>query len=282
MKRSIIIAGVVVAMLGGGGAALAASNAFNTYTASATFSASAAGSPKHPAPIAFHEVWGAQGTNGHEAAPIMSTVAKIYGYRTNGKDFPVCTAKMIDKASAAKGWNKVCPKGSLIAQGPVNSLLVPASEPSGEGASPCNPYLTVYNGGKDTQVFFFEETPSAPSSKYTCAGGAVPTGSAPPYTGHITEPSSANHNTWTVSIPLPPAASTKAGGLPGLYASLIKLDLKYAKLTRKVHGKTVAYGESIGCKNGTRPYSYTFKAQNYEGQSPASLTKTVSGTAACS
>jgi hypothetical protein len=275
----MIISGVAMAVLVGAGAAFAASGAFNSYTATQTFSSSV-GSPKHPSPMGFHEVWTAKGLNGHNAAPITKVVSKIYGMRTNGGKFPTCTAKQINHAGSTKGtWNKVCPKGSLIASGPVNSLFEPYNNATASGAPACNPYLTIYNGGQGTQTFFFSEYPFAPGTQYTCLNGAVHTGAAAAYTGYVTQPSAANHNTWSIKIPLPASVSTMAGGINGVYASLIKLDVNYKKLTKKVNGKTVGYAESIGSKNGTRPYSFTFSAQNYAGQSPQTQTTTVNGTA---
>jgi hypothetical protein len=284
LKRIIIFGGVALAVLGGGGAAFAAASTdFNMYTASQSFSPSAAGSPKHPSPVGFHEVWNAMGLNGHNAAPLTQVVTKMYGIRTNGAKFPTCTANQINNAGNTKGtWNKVCPKGSLIASGPVSSLFVPYNNATATGAPACNPYLSIYNGGKNTQTFFFSEYPFAPSPKYMCLGGAVHTGSAAAYTGTITQPSASNHNVWKLDIPLPASVSTQAGGIKGVYASLIKLDVTYKTLTKKVNGKTIGYAESIGCKNGTRPYSFTFTAQNYQGQSPATQTTTVGHTATCS
>jgi len=281
LKRIIIISGVALAVLGGSGAALAASTAFNSYTATETFSASPAGSPAHPSPLSFHEVYTAKGNNGHNTAPLTRVVTKTYGIRTNGAKFPTCTANQINSAGNTRGWNKVCPKGSLIASGPVNSLFVAFNKPTATNPPQCNPWLSIYNGGAKTQVFFFSEFPNAPSSKYTCLGGAVPTGAAPAYTGRITQPSASNHNVWTVNIPLPASVSTAAGNIPGNYASLVKLDVTYKNLTTKVNGKTIGYTESIGCKNGTRPYSFAFSAQNYQGQTPATATNTVNGTASC-
>jgi len=75
--------------------------------------------------------------------------------------------------------------------------------------------------------------------------------------------------------------STNAGNT-GLYASLEKLDVVYAKKTEQKNGKTLSYGASVGCKNGKRPWSFTFYAQNYKGQSPQNQTTTKSGTASCS
>jgi len=281
--RRIIISGAALAVLVGGGVAFAAANDFNSYTATQTFSPSSAGSPKHPVPISIHEVWHAKGNNGHNTAPLTRIVAKMYGVKTDGKDFPKCTAKTINEQNGHGGkWNKVCPKGSLIPSGPVNSLFVPGSNATASNPPQCNPYLSIYNGGPTTQVFFFSEYPDAPSPKYSCLNGAVKTGAAAAYNGYVTEPSSSNHNVWTINIPLPPNVSTSAGGIKGVYASLVKLDVLYKKLTAKKNGHTIAYGASIGCKNGKRPYSTTFYAQNYQGQSPQHQTTTISHVAACS
>ncbi len=75
------------------------------------------------------------------------------------------------------------------------------------------------------------------------------------------------------TVPLPPDISTNAGNT-GLYGSLINETLTYSNLKTKVHGKTVGYNQSIGCKSGKRPWSITFTAINGSG---ASETKTVVG-----
>ena len=275
--RRIIIASTAALVLIGAVAAYAASSDFNSYTAKATFSPSAAGSPAHPTLSGWHEVWTAHGNNGHETAPLKHIVTKLYGIRWDGKDFPVCTAAMINNAGSKNGsWNKVCPKGSQIGGGPVNSLFVPATSPNGPGV-PCNPYEAVYNAGQGKRTIFFEEAPFAPGPQYTCAGGSVKTGAAAAYT----ETYKVTGGYEVLDTPLPPNVSTSAGGLTGVYASLVKLNVTFPKLTRKVKGKTVSYQESVACKAGKRPYSFTFTAQNYQGQSPSSQTTTVSGRAKC-
>jgi hypothetical protein len=275
--------GTAVAVLLGAAVAYAAGS-FNTYTASESFSPSAAGSAKKPSALSIHETWVAKGTNGHPTAPLTKIVAKIYGMKTDGKDFKVCTAKTINNAGAKNGtWNKACPGGetgpALIGQGPVNAEFVSPNPPY-TVAGQCNPYLYIYNGGGNTQVFFFTETPFAPSPKYTCLGGAVHTGAATAYNGTATQPTKGNGETWTLTIPLPPSVSTNAGGTH-LYASLVKLNVTYAKKTEKKHGKTIAYGASFACKGGKRPYSFQFTAQNYNGLSPKTGTVTVSHTDSC-
>jgi hypothetical protein len=282
LKRVLIIGSVALTVLAGAGAALAATGAFNSYTASETFLASTAGSPKHAAPMSLHEVFSVKGNNGHQAGPLTKIVNKVYGMRTNGGKFPTCTAAKINTAGNTKGtWNKVCPKGSIVAQGPVNALFVAGSQPTEQNPPACNPYLYIYNGGQGTQVFFFTEYPFAPSPKYTCLNGAVHTGAAPAYNGYITQPSASNGNMWSINIPLPASVSTAAGGIPNNYAALVKLDVAYMKMTKTVNGKTIGYAESIGCKSGKRPYSFAFSAQNYQGQTPAKDTTPVNGTANC-
>jgi len=280
--RRIITIGAALTVLVGAAVALAATG-FNGYSATETFSPNHPGTKAHPVPFSIVEDWKAHGNNGHDAAPLIHIKAYTYGERTDGKDFPTCTAKKINNAGAKNGsWNKACPKGSLIGQGPVNALFVAATQPTEKNPPQCNPYLYVYNGGQGTQVFFFTEYPFAPSPKYTCLNGAVHTGAAAAYNGYITEPSSSNGNTLLVDIPLPPNVSTSAGGIPNNYASLVHLHVKYAKLTRQKNGKTVAYGASIGCKKGNRPYKFVFTAQNFVGQSPHTQTETVTGSQACS
>jgi len=285
--RRIIITGAALTVLIGAATALAvAATGFNSYKATYTFSPNHAGTSGSPSPFGYTEDWKANGNGGHDAAPLTHIVAYTYGEKTNGKDFPTCTAAKINAAGNSHGWNKVCPGGetgsALIAQGPVNALFVAGNQPTEKNPPQCNPYLYIYNGGQGTQVFFFTEYPYAPSPKYTCLNGAVHTGAAGAYNGYLTQPSSGNGNMLKVDIPLPANVSTSAGGIPNNYASLVHLHVVFAKKTTKKHGKSVAYAESIGCKSGQRPYKFVFTAQNFVGQSPHTQTETVTGTAACS
>jgi hypothetical protein len=283
--RRIITIGAALTVLVSAAVAVAAAGNFNSYTATESFSPAKAGTPAKPSAFTVAEHWTASGNNGHQTAPLTRIVAKIYGERTNGKDFPTCTAAKINGAGNAHGWNKACPGGetgpALIGQGPVKALFVAGSQPTEKNPPQCNPYLYIYNGGQGTQVFFFTEYPYAPGTQYTCLNGAVKTGAAGAYNGYVTQPSKSNGNMWQINIPLPANVSTSAGGIPNNYASLVKLDVTYAKKTIKKNGKTIAYGASIGCKSGKRPYSFTFYAQNYQGQSPHTQTTTVSHTAGC-
>ena len=170
-----------------------------------------------------------------------------------------------------RSYEKACPKGSQIAQGPVHSLLGPASSSALSAGTACNPYLKVFNGGQGTQVFFFTTAPDA-ASQYTCAGltdgrdGAVRRAHQP--TGQELGPQRAAA-----------ARHLEQGGRqPGLYGSLITETLFPVSETKKINGKTVGYMQSIACKGHKRPFSITFTAQDYGG---GSETQTVSGNASC-
>jgi hypothetical protein len=287
--RRIIIAGTTFAVLAGAVAAIAATQ-FNSYQATETFTPNHAGTASHPAPYGIVEDWKAHGNNGQDTAPLVKIVAKIYGQVTDAKDFPKCTAATINNAGKKNGtWNKACPGGetgpALIGQGPVNALFVAATQPKEQNPPQCNPYLYIYNGGvanykgKPTQeqVFFFTEYPFAPGKQYTCLNGAVHTGAAAAYPGYVSQ----SGKTWILTIPLPANVSTSAGGIPNNYASLVHLHVTYAKKTEKKNGKTIAFGGSVACQNGQRPWEFDFTAQNYKPQSNQQ-TEVVKGSQPCS
>jgi len=260
--RRIIIIGTALAMLVGAAAAYAA---YNSYSASLTFSPSKAGSAQAPSPLKMEELLQAKAPSGQRAAPLTDIKTKLYGVIANGKAFPTCTDSQIE-ANKTK-YDAACPKGSMVAEGPVNALLGPQSNPSVTAGTPCNPYLHIYNGGAGKVVFFFTT-----SLKYTCAG--LRTGATAPYDGTVKRQGSY----LVIDVPLPPDVSNKVAGIPNYFGSLIKEDLTWFKLTRKVHGKPVPYLASVACKGGKRPYTVTFTAQDYNGSFE---TQTVSHSAKC-
>jgi hypothetical protein len=255
--RRIIITGTAVAVLVGAGVAYAA---FNTYGGTTFKFNGKAGSPKHPAPIGFLETLAAANVNSaNRAAPLVDIKTTIYGLKSNAGSFPKCTDAMI-VANPAK-WDKACPAGSLVAQGPVHARL---GDPSLAGSgTPCNPYLHVYNGGKGKLVFFFVIIP--PNN--TCA--TLHTGASAPYDGTVKQ---VGKNLVT-DVPLPPDVSTKAGNIQGAYGSLILEKLNWSKLVRK----GVPYQASIGCKSGKRPWTVQYTAVTPSGKE----TQTVKGSSSC-
>jgi hypothetical protein len=273
MKRTVSAA-LACASLAGGAGAYAATTTFNSYTAIKTFLPTAAGSNTRPSPFAMGEKWTLQGSNGHSAAPVTRTVSKTFGVITNGADFPKCTASQIAYAGALRGWNAVCPKGSLIAQGPVQGEV---DDPSGQPThEPCDPYLYVYNGGARAETLFLSVYPQAPGQQYTCGQEAEGFYWCEPFTGTLSQ----QKGYLVETINWPPCASTDWAGA-GAYVSLQRLALSYPKLTTQKSGKTVGYEESIGCLSGRRPYSTIFTAQNFTGRSPKTQSITISHKASC-
>jgi len=261
LKRIVII-GTALAVLVGAATAFAASG-FNSYTGTLKYSPAKAGSAKSPAPVSLTETLTAQGTNGHQAAPLTDIKYTVFGIKGDGKDFPKCSASQISANY------KACSK-ALVGTGMTNAVLVPATDPTSPG-SPCNPLLNVYNGGQGKLWFFFVIQPPS----HTCA--TLTTGASAPYEGFVSQ----KGPNQVVNVPLPPDVSTSAGNINGVYGSLVKQVVTFKKLTKKVHGKTVAFTSSVACKKGKRPYTFSWTATNYQGQSPSSETDTTTGSGKC-
>ena len=258
LKRKVTIA-TAIAMLFAASAAYAA---LNTYGASFAFSGKA-GSVKAPAPIGYHlTLKAANAVSTSRAAPLINLDIKIYGLISHGANFPTCSAATIQKVP---GYNANCPKGSLVATGLVNSFV--GGPDLTKPGSPCNPHLTVYNGGKNRQWFFF----SVPKPT-DCAG--LKTGGAAPWEGFISQ-----HGKYMEeNIPLPPDISTRASNINDLYGSLIQENITYPRISKRVKGKTVAYQASVGCLKGHRPWSVKFTATNGSGTTESHV---VTGTSGC-
>jgi hypothetical protein len=272
-RYGLALVGVGVAVGVIAPAVIAAGN-FDTFTAKQTFSPNASGSTKHPSPLGFKELWTAKGNPSRNPAPLTKIVAKVYGLQYNGGKFPKCTASQINNAGVAHNWNAVCPHGSLIGGGPVKAVITPDNYGGSVGGG-CYPYLKVYNAGATTQAFLFTFYPQAPGNQYECQDAQTGTFCAA-YTGRLSH----SGKTAIMTIPLPGCASTNAGGI-GAYDALQVLNVTYKKLTKKVHGKTIGYAQSVACQSGQRPWSFTFSAQNFKGKSPHTMTQTVSGKQAC-
>jgi hypothetical protein len=258
--RRIVIIGTALAVLVGAATAYAA---LNNYTATLKFSPSKAGTPSKPVNIGWSETLAATNTTtGSRAAPLIDIKTTIYGLKSNAKDFPTCNkaTEMVTKKT-----DSFCPAKALVATGPVNALL--GSPDLTTAGSACNPFLHVWNAGGGKLWFFFTT-----SAKYACLG--LKTGDTAPYPGTIKQVG----KNMVSDVPLPPDVSTKVANQPNFYGSLIKEVLTYKNLTTKVHGKTVGLTQSIGCKNGKRPWTVQFTAVSGSTKE----TKTVSGSAKCS
>jgi hypothetical protein len=265
--RRIVIAVTALIVLGAAAAAYA-DTAINTYTSPIKFTSTKAGTKKKPAPIGFSLKIAANGTNGNRTAILLDVKTKIYGVKSDGKDFPTCSVAKI--AAAGPNGDKVCPKAAMVATGDITAALGSPSNFSATSAGivPCAPFLHVWNGGQGKLVFFFVTN----NTNHTCAFGAVTTGGTPPYPATV----KMQGKYMVTNVPIPSSISFPSG----FAGSLLTENLNFLKKTKKVHGKTVASMSSFACKNGKRPYSNTFTATlppTHQTQ-----TATVSGSAKCS
>ncbi|HUA03063.1 MAG TPA: hypothetical protein VMB27_04105 [Solirubrobacteraceae bacterium] len=260
--RRIVVVATALAVLMAAASAFAATGGLNSYTATLKFSPN-----KATTGLGFTQKYVAGGTAGNRTAPLTNIKTVIYGMKSDGKDFPTCSAAKISGA----GDDTVCPKGALVATGNITATLGPATDQSASAPNqlPCNPLLDVWNAGQGKVVYFFVD--QAPN--HTCAGGAIQTGGVAPFTGTV---KTVGKNL-VMNTPIPSYVSFPLTGIEG---SLTSETLNWKNLSAKKNGKTVQYGASTACKGGKRPYSVTFTAET--GPGGTADTQTVTGTQKCS
>jgi hypothetical protein len=260
--RRIVVVATALAVLMAAASAFADTGGLNSYTAALKFSPN-----KTSTALGFNQKYVANGTGGNRTAPLTNIKTVIYGMKSDGKDFPTCSASKIAKAGSDTG----CPKGALVATGDITATLGPANDQSASapGQLPCNPLLDVWNAGQGKIVYFFVDKGS-----HTCAGGAIQTGGVAPFTGTV---KTVGKNL-VMNTPIPSYVSFPLTGIEG---SLTSETLSWKNLSTKLkNGKTAHYGTSVACKSGKRPYSVTFTAETAQGGTPSS--STVTGTQKCS
>jgi hypothetical protein len=242
LRRITIVITAAVVLIAAAGAHAAT---LNTYTGSLTFKSSKPGTPAKPSPASFVELFSAHNlTPTLDAAPLIDIKLKMYGLRVDSKDFPTCSLAQVTAQLGAG-----CPKGSLVASGPITATLGPPNLMPTNTIN-CTPILDVWNAGGNKVV----ELPVI-SATHLC--GPLQTGAANPYVVTFTQ-----SGKWLLQdAPLPPDVSTNAGNL-GLYNSLTLNDLTWMKVTRTVKHKTVSFLSSVGCMKGKRPYTMAFTATN--------------------
>jgi hypothetical protein len=245
------------------GIAATSQAAINTYTAHIGLTSKQAGTPKKPAPAGYTEDLQVHGTNGNRAGVQLDIKTRIYGLVEDGKDFPTCSLNQIANAHT----DTVCPKGAQVATGNITAMLGAANNFQSAGAA-CNPQLDVWNSGQGKLTFFFVETPA-----HQCLGGALKTGMTGPYPATYKQVG----KSLELDVPVPSYITYPVSGLAG---SLEGEHLTFLKLTRQVHGKTVAATSSIGCQGHARPYSATFTS-TLPTTGPGNEIHTVSASAAC-
>jgi hypothetical protein len=260
LRRIVLIAtalGVLVA-------AASAYAAINTYSASLGFTSKKPGSVSKPSPVGYTQTIKATGTSGNRTAVLLDIKTKIYGLTADGKDFPTCSLTKIESPPYDAG----CPKGAEVATGSITAVLgSPTNFTLASGGTACDPTLDVWNSGQGKLTFFFVDTPT-----HLCLDGALKTGSTGPYPATYKK----SGKYLVVDVPVPKYIDFPVSGLVG---SLETEVLHWFKVTKTVHGKTVASIASVGCQGNKRPYSTTFTATL--PTTGATETKTVSASAPC-
>jgi len=263
VRRTIII-GTAIAMLVGASAAFAS---FNSYSVSTKFSPNKAGSTKSPSPLGVTQMYLAFGTSPNRPAPLKDLKTTIYGLVSNAKYFPRCSKAMIEKSE------NLCPKGALVAQGTIHSLLGPGNNGlATTKTTVCNPGLDVWNAGAGNLWFFF-------TAKSALQCGGLQTGAAAPFKGTVTQ----NGKNLVIDVPQPGYVSTKVANITNFYSSLVHEQLTWKKLVTTVKGKKVGFLASVACRGGNRPWTQSFTAANFKGAAGgATSTSTVTGSDKCS
>jgi hypothetical protein len=259
MKRIAVLITALAVL----GVAATSHAAINTYSAGITMMSKQAGTAAKPVPTGYTEDLQVHGVNGNRAGVQLDIKTRIYGLVENGKDFPTCSLNQIANAHT----DTVCPKGSKVATGSISATLGAANNFQAAGAA-CNPQLDVFNSGQGKLTFFFVMTPA-----HQCFGGALTTGATGPYPATYKQ----DGKYLQLDVPIPNYISYP---VPGLAGSLESEHLTFLKLTRQVHGKTVAATSSTGCQGHSRPYSATFTS-TLPSSGPAKEIHTVSASAAC-
>jgi hypothetical protein len=262
-----------VLCLFGAGAAYAAgpvTGGPNTYSGNFAVAAGAPGSAARPMPAALTEsLQMGSTTSGNVGAPLVDIKTTTYGVKAPYAGmFPKCTEATINANGNSGKWNSVCPKGSLVASGTVNAVLVQSSL-QGPGAA-CDLDLSVYNGGPGKLTFFF----TVPTTGPGCDGLA--TGAAAAWTGKVHEAG----KYLVTDVPEPADVAYNAGNT-GLFGSLQTEVLHFKKMSVKKGGKTYPFIESIGCSRHARPFSITYTATESNTGSPTVGSGTVKGSAKC-
>lgn len=260
MRRLIIIVSAL-SVLGLSAVAYAASS--QPYTGSITFNSKKSGTAAKPSPIGYTQDVKTTTPAGMRPQVQREITLKIYGLKVDGKDFPTCSLAKIATAHN----DTVCPPKAMVASGYIRSLL--GGNDFSQAGADCDPALHVWNSGQGKETYFFVTDPA-----HQCLGGALHTGSTPPYPG--TYHMSGKYFIGDVKVP-----DYIDNPVQGLVGSLQQEHLNFSTQTAKVHGKTVVSSGSFACLKGKRPYAITTVTSGADAGSQR-VTSTIKGSAPCS
>lgn len=260
MKRFAIVATAVVVALAGAATAFAATTV-NSYKATYSFKGSK-GTASKPTSLSFDQVITVTpATAGNRTGILHQIKTTIDGAKVDATGFPTCTASKINAASS----DTSCSKKALIATGSIKASLGPSTPFTAATGQPCDPLLHVWNGGHGKLIFFFVD-----SGSHQCLGGAITTGTVPPWTATYKQ---AGKNL-DVTIPIPNTVDYPAGMSANEIGSLSSETLDWKAQKEGSHYDI----ESTGCSGSKRKYEFSFNASL---PSASAVTNTVKGEASC-
>src|SRR3954454_2944390 len=148
--RTIAVAASMSVVASAGIAAAQTTEPATTYTLKSSAASNKAGSKSRPAAFVpkFSFASDPASGSGRPAAPIAWSWS-WNGVAANGGSFPKCTVSEIDAAQS----DSVCPKGALVADGPLVAYLGPVGQPE-NNVNCTGETLRIYNGGKGNTVWF--------------------------------------------------------------------------------------------------------------------------------
>jgi hypothetical protein len=187
------------------------------------------GSKKKPKPGSLKFGFTVSDPSGVQPPPLQTYSIAFSGGRMNTNLVPACTAA---KINAANGDDSICPAGSKVGSGTLDSLIGTTGQPS---ETHCKATLTIYGGGKghatlmvrSTLATCVTELHQAIDMQYFTSGSSAGL--------KFTVPDELRHQL-------------------GLDITVIKADTTINKIVKK--GK--AYLESTGCGGKPRQLTVTF------------------------
>ena len=219
--------------------------AVNEYDIKASTSPTKSGTTSKPTPVGVNLGFTTRDPEGGRPLSMEQLTVAFDGMRVNTNAFAKCSATAITQA---KNDSK-CPSGSLIATGYARNLAGDRNNRADRSIS-CYLSLRLHNSGNNKLALFVKGDPNAPGDK-SC-----------PIDLATAIPISVVRNAKGASLRLAIPESLKHP-LATLTNSVVEMNLKVARKTTKVKGKTIGLFETTGrCVNRKRTVTLTF---NNEG-----------------
>lgn len=253
-KLVLVFAGVLA--LAGAAVALAVTN---TYRVTASTFPTSAGTTKKPVNVKLSFNYKVGEIDNQRPSPVKQYKIAFAGIRVNTAPFKACTAERIGAENSDAG----CPSGSRVGSGNVQAYVGPHQNadgsPNNEKPLFCYLKLTVYNAGNNHAALFLQGSQTATDPAKRCAADI---------TAAIDAAFIRSSKGTTLQFTVPEALRHPIAGFD---SAVFNTTSVINKVTKKVHGKTVGFFQSVGgCKSSKRNVTVTFVSES--GQSSRAQT----------